>query len=381
MVSGFRVFFRMAKRLVRLPRFYFTRVNWRQCRRSRAGVAADLLYIFFRLRNFPDHYSPCQLDRKPRARWAEYYGSNYGPLPKERLPRLVQPPEFQVLFNDKAVCELVCRGIGIPLPGYLGTLPAGADAAQIEALFATDGARQQLIIKSRSGSAGRGIVVVRRRGNGLVIDDGSGERPLGHLRLAEDAVVQKYITQHPDIARIAPSTVNTIRMLTLWTPSGDALVISAVMRFGVGRAHVDNWSAGGVAVGVEVTHGRLMDTAFDKLGNDFTVHPDSGFRFSGFQLPWWPQCLDVARRIQTALSFHRLIGIDVAITSEGPVVVELNARPDLVFQEQAAGPLLRDPRVLQAFHQYGLLYNPEQLRLAREAAQAAARHCGLSEPV
>jgi hypothetical protein len=139
------------------------------------------------------------------------------------------------------------------------------------------------------------------------------------------------------------------------------------MRFGVGNAHVDNWSSGGIAVGVDHHNGRLMEVAFDKHGNRFHNHPDSKQAFLGFQLPYWEETVEIAMKLQMAANFYRLIGVDVAITPDGPILIEMNANPDIVFQEQTAGPLLRDPRVLQEFFEYGLLYNDAQLRLIKRS--------------
>jgi hypothetical protein len=372
MLSGIRTFVRLVRRFLSLPRCYVSLVNWKECARSRPGVASDLLYIFFRLRCFPDHYSPCRLDEKPREDWHWYYGSNYGPIPRERLQREVQPPGYRAIFNDKVLCEVVSRGLGVPLPRYLGELrPSDDCVARVTAMLAQESAPRKIIIKPVTGSAGRGIVAAYRDDSGIVVDTGKAVIPLSRYRPEEPAIVQEFVPQHPAISAIAPRPVNTIRVLTLCTRSGEILVLSSSMRFGVGSATVDNWSAGGVAVGVDHRTGRLMDTAWYKDGTRCHAHPDTGFRFEGFQVPFWDEVLALAKRVQRGLAFYRLIGIDVALTPAGPVLIEMNARPDFVFQEQTAGPLLRDPRVLQAFGEYGLLYNGPQRRLLRQHLRTA----------
>jgi hypothetical protein len=177
------------------------------------------------------------------------------------------------------------------------------------------------------------------------------------------AIVQEYIQQHPKIAEVSSSSVNTIRLVTLWTRSAEVILVSAAMRFGVGSAHVDNWSSGGIAVGVDHHSGRLMEIAFDKHGNRFLNHPDTRQVFQGFQIPYWQEAVEIATKLQTAVNCYKLIGVDVAIAPDGPILIEMNANPDIVFQEQTAGPLLRDRRVLQEFSEYGLLYNDAQRRL------------------
>lgn len=365
MFSESPVLVRRALRFVALPYCLFFLVNWKDCARSAIGVVADLLYIFFRLKYYPDNYSPCRLAEKPREAWSYYYGSTYNPHPRKRLRKEVQPYEYQVIFNDKAVSELLCRGVGLSLPRYFGEIePVEQYARKIDAIFAANESLKKIIIKPVLGHAGRGIEVAYRSGSQIVVKTGAGVVPLQDYRLQGRAIVQEYIQQHPRIAEIASSSVNTIRLVTLCTKSGEVILVSAAMRFGVGNAHVDNWSSGGIAVGVDHHTGRLMEVAFDKHGNRFRVHPDTQQAFLGFQLPFWEETVEIATRLQTAINVYKLIGVDVAITPDGPILIEMNANPDIVFQEQTAGPLLQDRRVLQAFFEYGLLYNDAQLRLA-----------------
>lgn len=58
-----------------------------------------------------------------------------------------------------------------------------------------------------------------------------------------------------------------------------------------------------------------------------------------------------------------MLGLDVAITATGPVIIEINTRPDFIFQEQTAGPLLKSPRVYRLFERENLLFNRTQLGL------------------
>jgi hypothetical protein len=135
------------------------------------------------------------------------------------------------------------------------------------------------------------------------------------------------------------------------------------MRFGVGGALVDNWSAGGVAVGVDHVAGKLKKIAFDKHGNEYLKHPITGVRFEGYQLPMWNSIIDMAKSIQKTFSFFKLLGLDIAVTNNGPVLIEVNPSTDLVFQEQTAGPLLKDKNVLEEFDRYDLLINNYQKKL------------------
>ncbi len=367
MLSESPVFVRSVLRFLALPYCFIFLVNWKECRRSPFGVLVDFVHLFFRLKCYPDNYSPCRLHEKPRQSWSYYYGSTYNPHPRKRLRRQVQRYDYQVIFNDKAVSELICRGVGLRLPRYFGDLePSGPYQQQINAIFNDNEGLNKIIMKPILGHAGRGIDVAYRTESGILVKKRTSIVPLKEYELPGPVVVQEYIQQHSKIAAISASSVNTIRLVTMWTSSGEVILVSASMRFGVGNAHVDNWSSGGIAVGVDHHSGRLMEFAFDKNGNRFKQHPDSKLAFVGFELPYWQEIVEIAATLQRAANFYRLIGVDVAITGDGPILIEMNANPDIVFQEQTAGPLLRDPRVLRAFSDYGLLYNGAQRRLVEQ---------------
>lgn len=350
-------------RFCALPYCYVRQVDWRECGKSRWAVASDLLYIFFRLRYYPDNYRPCRLFEKPRSEWAYYYGSSYNPWARQKLRREVQPFGWVAFFTDKTRSEAHFRAHGIPMPRTFAVLDPSGDFRQAARNALRESRCSRLIMKPVAGAGGRGICMLVDGPDGCHVDTMSGETSLEMFRLSEKYLVQEILTQDERVTAIYGGSVNTIRVLTLLTRDGEVLVLSAVMRFGVGGAFVDNWSAGGIAVGVDHVNGRLMKWAFDKRGRRFDAHPKSGFRFEGFQVPCWSELLLLSERVQRAVPDYRLTGLDVALTPSGPKVIEVNANPDLVFQEQTAGPLLRDRRVLKEFGAYELLTNRYQRRL------------------
>ena len=351
-------------RFLALPYCFFFLVNWRECKIQKYQVIKDLLYIFFKLRYFPDNYTPCRFWEKDRRLWHYYYTSSYDPYQRAKLRKEVQKFEYLILFDDKEVCELVCRGIGANMPDYYGVISDKMDFRKAIRQTMEFGNLDKLMIKPVLGQGGKGIVLAVRDGREIKVKVDSHEVALSEFKLPERSIMQQVVIQDDTIAGISASSVNTIRVLTLYTNSGDSIVISASMRFGVGDAFVDNWSSGGVAVGVDHKKGQLMKVAFDKKGKQFTKHPVSGVEFEGFMIPHWDGVLRMAKEMQAACPFFKLLGMDIAVTNEGkPILIEVNPNPDLVFQEQTAGPLLTDRMTYDEFKSYGLLINKYQMTL------------------
>ncbi|MDH5573835.1 MAG: hypothetical protein OEY89_18870, partial [Gammaproteobacteria bacterium] len=235
---------------------------------------------------------------------------------------------------------------------------------KLESIFRNSG-QNKLIIKPYMGHAGRGIDMAIKHGNKILIRTDGEELDIANYKLSEKAIIQEVVIQDERIAKISASSVNTIRVVTFYTKSDDVIIVSASMRFGVGTSIVDNWSSGGIAVGINHETGKLMRVAYDKHGNEYHAHPDSGVVFSTYQIQPWEQILQVAETVQKACPFYRMIGVDIAISKDGPVLIEVNANPDIVFQEQTAGPLLKNKKVLNAFAEDDLLINKYQKMLLK----------------
>lgn len=356
---------RRTLRFLMLPYCFTKLVNWKECSRNRIQVLTDFLYLFFKLKTYPDNYSPCRLWELDKKKWALYYGSSYHPFQRIRLRKRVQRYDYQILFNDKAVCEQLCKSLNIRLPVTVGIINIDENYRERLIQLFDKTVKRHLIVKPIQGHAGMGIVIAEKSNDGnVVVHTKNKIIPVSQFKMEEDAVVQELVEQDSQIASISSSSVNTIRVVTLLQKSGDVQIVSSTMRFGIGRAFVDNWSAGGVAVGINHKNGVLKKYAFDKRGNRYTVHPVSNKVFEGFEIPHWEEVLEVARKVQKMSPFYRLIGMDIAIDKEKhPVLIEVNANPDLIFQEQTSGPLLENFETLKAFSEYDLLVNKEQKKL------------------
>ena len=166
------------------------------------------------------------------------------------------------------------------------------------------------------------------------------------------------------MALFSDASVNTVRILTMLTGHGDILIVSAALRAGIGGAIIDNWSAGGIGVGIDRRGGRLKKFAYDKRSRAYPAHPTTGVVFEDRPVPEWDRLSAFAADVQRAFPFYRLLGLDLALDQAGePVLIEINGAADLTFNEQVAGPLLKSVDVLRAFGDEDLLVNRHQRRL------------------
>ncbi|SLN52505.1 hypothetical protein ROA7450_02640 [Roseovarius albus] len=156
-------------------------------------------------------------------------------------------------------------------------------------------------------------------------------------------VVQVKVEQHPDMGRFNESSLNTLRIGTYITKpqngTGNApevLLDYACLRVGRAGANSDNWSTGGVMIRIDLETGRLGRGRFaPEYGGAFLEeHPDNNLHFSGLVLPYWDEAKQLCLRLAKALPSVRSVGWDVAITKEGPLIIEGNC-PWGIFNPQA----------------------------------------------
>lgn len=154
----------------------------------------------------------------------------------------------------------------------------------------------------------------------------------------------KLIAQHELINQIHGNSVNTLRIITIVTATGHIEFIGGFYRFGVGSSVVDNATSGGFTVGVHMETGKLKAEGHYLMefgGATITKHPDTGFVFEGFEIPFYTEILQL---LKDALKIFpdRLIGWDIAITTTGPVIVECNSYPHIPLSDMAYGGMLKN---------------------------------------
>ena len=135
-------------------------------------------------------------------------------------------------------------------------------------------------------------------------------------------LVETFLEQHPVMASLSPTSVNSLRMITFFDGS-DVHVMEAVLRMGNG-ADVDNYGRGGMYTVIDEKTGIAHYGAFDKYAKTYTVHPVSGTSIVGFQVPLYDEVLDTLDTVSRIVPQIPYVGWDVAIGVDGPVIIEGN---------------------------------------------------------
>lgn len=141
---------------------------------------------------------------------------------------------------------------------------------------------------------------------------------------------------------INPNAINTYRIVTVNKGDGKPYLFSGILRVGTSKTgNVDNWAAGGLAIGVNEKTGYLQKYGFYKPrhGTKEEVHPDTGVRFSEFKAPQFEEAVRIAIEAHKHLFGIRTIGWDIAITENGPVFIEGNDSWEISLMQACNGGL------------------------------------------
>lgn len=164
--------------------------------------------------------------------------------------------------------------------------------------------------------------------------------------LQNDAyIIQEAVVQHEAMSLLNSSSLNTVRIISYRNPDGEVGIASALSRMGSGGAHVDNSCLGGIFVPIDINKASLNKCGYSfiaKGGVSYTSHPDTGIVFEGFELPYFSQSLKL---VCYAASFFEnpIIGWDVAVTGNGPILIEGNYNPHLIGTQIACGGFRNHP--------------------------------------
>lgn len=194
-----------------------------------------------------------------------------------------------------------------------------------------------LIVKPAGGEGGDGVALANYQPQGANSEETF--RAFLETALPEKGiwVVQQRMTTHADLATISLSALPTARITTMINERNEPEVVTSVLRFAsVPSSLVDNIKAGGLMAPINLQTGRLGSGCKGRGVEDFTRHPTTGETIEGLQIPHWPEALAlVAEAHGKAFREYVLVGWDIGLTPEGPVLIEGNGKPCMIVAQRA----------------------------------------------
>lgn len=274
--------------------------------------------------------------------WGDILGMNARTL---EYIRKHNTREATRLANNKLATKKVLQTSGLPTPRLFSVIRHPQELKK----FRWTKLPPSFVLKPNSASGGGGIMVIfgrNKKGNWVKADKSEVFIPelrnhvfdildgnFSKSNVPDVAFFEQRIKVHPDLKTYSVKGIPDIRILVY-----NLVPVMAMLRLPTaesgGRA---NLHAGGIGVGIDLSLG--LTTSAIQRGHVIDMMPGTRLPLAGIRLPHWNEILLLAARAAQAVGLH-YAGVDIAIDREdGPVVLEINARPGLDIQFANSAPL------------------------------------------
>lgn len=226
----------------------------------------------------------------------------------DRIAARHNEPAYRHLLADKAEFNAL-------FDRFLGREWLDARTATPEQIAAFLARHPVVMVKQPDSVHGHGV---SRREAADVTDPAAFRDSLlasGHI------LIEEFIAQHPDLAALAPRSVNTLRVITYF--DGERLhVLASALKLG-NDADVDNFGSGGMYTILD-EEGVARYPAFDIRSRTYEKHPLTGKPIVGFRVPRYDEILRTLDEAARIVPQVRFVGWDVAVLPDGVAIVEGN---------------------------------------------------------
>ncbi len=248
---------------------------------------------------------------------------------RERATYMTDPKSFHLSrrLNDNSIREVFDDKLAFAerFSGELGREWIDVRTASDGDLSGFLSRHERVITKDPSGVGGNGIQI---RASAEL---GDAAQARAALVASGQVLVEELIVQHPDMARLYPGSVNSLRVVAYRDADDEVHLLAAVLKVGNGGI-IDNFSNGGMYTMLDES-GVALHAASDEEGRAFEVHPVTGVAITGYQVPLFDEVKALVETLARRVPTMPYIGWDIAITESGPVVIEGNHNSG-VFQSK-----------------------------------------------
>ncbi|SNY99615.1 sugar-transfer associated ATP-grasp domain-containing protein [Flagellimonas pacifica] len=313
----------------------------------------EFLNLWVIHKEVPTHYFSRFLYRKEFSNYKDF-------IPTKKYLKLISSqkihnPQFVSLLENKLLFALFCEKHNVPVPRMVGFnsnnmfyydnnityLKSKQDLIGFYQKYFSDTTNGKIFIKSIDTKGGEGIYMLD------IQNYNSQIQSIGHLILLGSYIHQEGVTQNIEVDKIYGKSINTLRFDVVIDNFLKSHLLGVVMRFGAGGSIIDNRSKGGFFISVNRDNGKLLKSGFQKMkygGAEFTSHPDTGFLFEGYDIPFYSEAKQLALDMSSLIP-NKLVGWDIAITPSGPIVIEGNHDTNITMSEVNYGGYLKHPVV------------------------------------
>jgi len=261
--------------------------------------------------------------------------------------------EYYPLVDDKLQTKRLALKAGIAVPKLYAQIETEHQIKKIESILEPF---HDFVIKPAHGSGGDGILVITgkaghryRQINGKLLSPQELSYHLSRLLSGayslgghyDYAIIEQRVIVDPIFNSISFQGVPDVRVITLL-----GYPIMSMLRLPTrssgGKA---NLHQGAIGAGIDIHSGLTLHGVSQNEIVEY--HPDTMLPTSNVQIPYWDEILQIAASCYE-LTGMGYLGVDIVLDAlEGPLMLELNARPGLNIQIANQEGLLHRLRLVE----------------------------------
>ncbi len=159
------------------------------------------------------------------------------------------------------------------------------------------------------------------------------------IKFKQDFIVQEVLTQHANLKKLNPSSINSIRVMSFLNDK-TVKVLSSFVRMGKKDSFADNVSKGGLCCGID-EGGKLSKMAWNLHFDQFSDNGNE-IEFDSIKIPYYQEIVQKVRELHQMIPYFRIVSWDISVDSFNNIVlIELNPFKQGINSHQVInGPIL-----------------------------------------
>jgi len=288
--------------------------------KSQFRIALDNLLWFLKNKEVNENYYLYGIDIKGQDP-NDFLSYGKGKSIREKQNRQYNQIDYTSLLRDKFIFGQYMKSINKPTP----TNYFFGNSVVVKQLNPLPEKTVEAFYKDLTGLGGAGIFPVQLDEENVYIN--GEEKSFADLKQLVNGqfIIQEKIDQVEELNELYPHAINAIRLLTV-KDGENVRVACGFIKIGANGGVIDNWASGGITVKINVEQGKLEGYGYfkDVKKGKVTHHPNTGALLDGFEIPYYQEACDLVIDLHQYFYGIRSIGWDIALTPDGPTILEGN---------------------------------------------------------
>lgn len=184
--------------------------------------------------------------------------------------------------------------------------------------------KKEIIAKPTNATCGIGVEKIK-------IGEEDPKKLYKKLLKNNQLLIEEVAKQHKDMNKLHPTSVNTLRVVTIRNKYGKTTIVAAVVRMGTNGKIVDNFHSDGIYAPVDINSGKIVGEAVDQHRKYYDTHPTTKVKLLNYQIPEWEKVKKLVYDAANEIPEMGYIGWDICIGPTKPCLIEGNQYPGHVL--------------------------------------------------